>query len=264
AATFVKHGFEVGFMGKIGDDPAGKHILTDLQSLGVDTSMVKCDLDGTTGYSTLLLAPRGERTILVYRGVSQELKASDFNHFAKLRTDWLYISSLSGNFPLLESLIHYAKTHDIKLAINPGHEELKQSKRLVDLLDNFAVVSLNKEEAQMLVKGNRLEELAAKLAKHAKIAVVTNGAKGSCASDGEYTYKAGLYKDSPVLDRTGAGDGFTSGFVAKIAAGEDIEKALTFASANSTSIVEEIGAKNGILSKGAKIKKMPITKKEIA
>ncbi len=263
AATFAKHGFDVSFMGKIGDDPAGKHVLSDLQALGVDVSMIKCDLDGTTGYSTLLLAPRGERTVLVYRGVSQELRASDFNHFAKLKADWLYVTSLSGNFPLLESLVSYAKTHSIKLAINPGSEELKQKERLLKLLPEFEVVSLNKEEALELVKGDKPQDLATKLTKYCRVAVVTNGPKGSCASDGEYTYKAGVYEDSAVLDRTGAGDAFTSGFVAKIAGGGSIEEALSFASANSTSVVQEIGAKNGILDQNAKIKPMKIVKKEI-
>ncbi|MEX0748713.1 MAG: carbohydrate kinase family protein [Candidatus Saccharimonadales bacterium] len=263
AVTFARHGFETQFLGKIGDDPAGAHILQDLQREGVKTGRIKCDLDGTTGYSTLLLAPRGERTVLVYRGVSQELSADDFDNFARLKTDWLYVSSLSGNFPLLEAIVAFAQKSDVKLAINPGSAELKQAARLKKLLPNFAVVSLNKEEAGELSEAKTSAQRAADIARLADIAVVTDGAKGSAASDGTSIYQAGLYEDTPVLDRTGAGDAFTSGFVASIARGTDIPTALTFASANSTSVVGQIGAKAGILTATAKYKKMEIRETKI-
>ncbi len=258
AVTFSRYGFDTSFLGKIGDDPAGELIQKDLRSDGVDTSLLKCDIDGTTGYSTLLLSPRGERTVLVYRGVSQELEVEDFNHFAKLKADWLYISSLSGNFPLLESIIHYAKTHDIKLAINPGSGELKQAERMRKLLSDFSLVSVNKEEASQLVDGDSAEELTSNLVRHTETAVVTDGPNGSYASDGEKLYAAGMYEDAPVIDRTGAGDAFTSGFVAKVADGGSIPEALTYGSANSTSVVGKIGAKEGILMSDTKLKKMKI------
>jgi sugar/nucleoside kinase (ribokinase family) len=67
-----------------------------------------------------------------------------------------------------------------------------------------------------------------------------------------------MYEDVPVVDRLGAGDAFSSGFVAMIAKGEGIEQAITFASANSTSVVGVIGAKPGILYEDAKLHSMPI------
>ena len=62
--------------------------------------------------------------------------------------------------------------------------------------------------------------------------------------------------DAGYLDR--AGDAFCSGFVAMIAAGHGIGEAVTFASANSTSVVSQIGAKAGILRKGASVHPMPL------
>lgn len=260
AATFARHGFKTQLMAKIADDPAGQHVVREMKAYNVKTDLMACDVHGVTGYSTLLLAPRGERTVLVYRGVSKDLKAADFNHFAKLKTDWLYISSLGGNFPLLEAIIHYAQTHDIKLAINPGSGELQQAERFRDLLHNFSVLSVNKQEAQQLFEGRTAKSLAVQATKECAIAMITDGPKGSCASDGTHIYKAGMYEDVAVLDRTGAGDAFTSGFLAKIAKGESIEKAMIFASANSTSVVQKIGAKAGILPMNAKMKNMKITK----
>ena len=88
---------------------------------------------------------------------------------------------------------------------------------------------------------------------------MSDGPQGSVATDGIQVVEAGMYKDVPVLDRTGAGDSFTSGFVSQIALGNSLESAITFASANSTSVVTKIGAKSGILKYGTKIDKMPLT-----
>lgn len=65
------------------------------------------------------------------------------------------------------------------------------------------------------------------------------------------------------LTERGAGDAFSSGFTAMIAAGESLEDAVIFASANSTSVVSTIGAKAGILHHGAKIHQMPLKVTEL-
>ena len=50
-----------------------------------------------------------------------------------------------------------------------------------------------------------------------------------------------------VVDRTGAGDAFGSGFVSALAKGAGVEQAIRAGSANATSVVEYVGAKKGIL-----------------
>jgi sugar/nucleoside kinase (ribokinase family) len=74
---------------------------------------------------------------------------------------------------------------------------------------------------------------------------------------------AGMYKDVKVVDRLGAGDAFGSGFVCKWALGRPLKEAVTFASANSTSVVSHIGAKTGILKAGAKIHDMEMEEKSL-
>lgn len=263
AVTFARHGFETAFMGKIGDDPAGQYILRELQTDNVDTGLIKCDLDGISGYSTILLAPGGERTVLVYRGVSEELKTADFKYFAKLQADWLYITSLAGNLPLLEHVVHYASTHGIKIAIDPGSRELAQVQRFRKLVPKFSVLKGNRQEIGQLFPGRTSREIVSAAVQHCPVVVVTDGPNGSYASDGQLLYHAGMYEDVPVLDRTGAGDAFGSGLVAKLANGASLEEALVFGSANSTAVVQKIGAKAGILHKNAKLRPMEIVKTKL-
>ena len=78
--------------------------------------------------------------------------------------------------------------------------------------------------------------------------VGTNGAGGAYAVFRGALYQVGQYQQVKVIDRTGAGDAFGSGFVAALAKGLAIEDALTLGSANATSVVTKIGSKPGILS----------------
>jgi ribokinase len=68
-----------------------------------------------------------------------------------------------------------------------------------------------------------------------------------------------MYEDVKVIDRTGAGDAFGSGFLSYWAQGKSLKDSIVFASANSTSVVTKIGAKVGILYKGAKLHAMPLS-----
>jgi ribokinase len=257
AVTFARQGLKVYYMGKVGDDIPGQAVSAALHEENVDTSLVGVSPRHGTGYSVLLLAPSGERTILVYRGASIDysLKANDFHD---VQADWLYVTSLGGNFDTLETIFAHAAKHDIKVAFNPGKKELAQASKLRLLLKGCTILSLNKEELAMLFKGKTLEDLVREAGKVVPYVIGTNGPNGSIATDGTKLYKAGMYKDVKVTDRTGAGDAFCSGFTAMILRGESMERAITFASANSTSVVQQIGAKAGILRKSVEIRNMPI------
>lgn len=262
SVTFARQDIASFYMGNIGDDIAGKAIKDELRRENVDMSLVKVVNDESTGYSTILLAPNGERTILTFRGASKHynLKQSSFFNIAP---DWFYVSSLSGDIQSLEVICEYADKHQINIAINPGSSEIA-SHKFLHLLKSFKILSLNKEEMQKLF-GEKLsvEELLIVASKKAPLVLLTDGPKGSYVCDGIKIYKAGMYEDVTVIDRAGAGDAFSSGFVSKIITGHTIEQALTFASANSTSVVTKIGAKDGILHKGHRVNEMKIKVRQI-
>lgn len=257
AVTFARHGFHSAFLGALAHDYPGRAVLEDLQRNRVNTRLVKAANDAGTGYSILLLAPSGERTILTYRGASQKLGLTA-RDFRRHRPDWFYLSSLSGDFDSLAAAISYARKHHIKVAINPGKGELSRSHEFRELLPDISILSLNRDEAKKLFHGDTVEELLRHAAQHVRYVMITDGPKGSVATDGHNLYKAGMYEDVPVVDRTGAGDAFSSGFVASLANGDPMERAITFASANSTNVVSKVGAKAGILPGNAPLHDMPL------
>lgn len=260
AVTFARQGLETQFMGAIGHDPAGDAVLNDLDKEGVDTTHVSFSDKYHTGYSILLLAPSGERTILTYRGASTHY---DIKHFdlSEAKADWLYISSMAGDMDILDKVFRQAKRLKMKVFFNPGKDELKQPQKLKALLEDVDVLSVNREEAMQIVDGTDLEQITRRLLHYVPVAIVSDGPNGVMASDGKTIVRAGMYEDVKVIDRTGAGDAFGSGFLSYWAQGRSLKDSIVFASANSTSVVTKIGAKGGILHKGVVLHAMPLNEK---
>ena len=89
-----------------------------------------------------------------------------------------------------------------------------------------------------------------------EVVILTDGANGVWVASNGKIIRAGMYEDVPSLDRTGAGDAFGSGFVSQWAQGADIKQSILFASANSTSVIQYMGAKKGILYKNTELHSM--------
>ncbi|HEY2004009.1 MAG TPA: carbohydrate kinase family protein [Candidatus Saccharimonadia bacterium] len=261
AVTFARQGLEAGYIGKIGHDPAGGEVVRALRREGVSTDRIVYDPRLNTGFSVLLVAPTGERTVLVYRGPSHALGARDIA-IRTLEADWFYITSLAGNLDLLGRLLKHANNRGIQVALDPGNGELAQAKKLRALLPLVTVLKANAEELATLFGGDNLKDTVLRAADTCPYVVGTNGASGSYASADGKLYQAGQYQKVKVVDRTGAGDAFGSGFVAALSKGLPIEDALSLASANASSVVAQMGAKTGILKTG-RIKRMKLKVTEV-
>ncbi|MBQ2637813.1 carbohydrate kinase family protein [Candidatus Saccharibacteria bacterium] len=249
AVTFAKNNHEAIFLGNIANDPAGKAVLEKLDEEGIDSSFVNVLKKGNTGTSVILLDSKtGERTVLTCRGVSAKFSNLSPNDLDLINPDWLYVTTLRGDMGTLLGFFEKAKSLGTKIMFNPGKLEFINKNQLLGLLKDVDILLVNREEASSLVPGVLLSELLARLKNYAKTVIITDGAMGGIATDGEISFRFGIYEDVKVKDTTGAGDAFGSGFLAAYSAGKSFRSSLIFASANSTSVVQKLGAKNGLLS----------------
>lgn len=257
AVTFARQGLVTSFVGKVGHDVAGAEVLRSLRREGVAVGSVVTDPKKGTAYSTILVAPNGERVVLNYPGAAHDLKVSEID-WPSLKADWFYVGSLHGNFELLEKIVTYAKHNDIKVAFVPSKGELAKSKKILRLLPGIHALLGNVQELQMLFGIQDIRELMLNTIGTCRYVVATDGPNGVYVSDSDKIYRAPAYKKVKVVDRLGAGDAFGSGFIAAIAQGKTIADAVTLGSANATSVVQYYGAKQGIL-KAQKLKPMTLT-----
>jgi len=248
AAGFARLGLRVAVVARCGWDFGGKVVRQDLKKEEVDDSLLVQIEGDETDYSTILVGPDGERTILVYRGKTR-LDESLID-FSRLKSRWFCISGLEGNLKLLEKLVVFAKENKIKVAVNPGRKEIGQKEELLKILKDIDVLIVNQEEAARLTGVGffdpKLFRQTALLSEG--VVVVTRGADGACLFDQKDNLLEADGFKVEMIDATGAGDAFNAGFVGGLARGWSLEKALKLGIANGASVVGFLGVKPGLLS----------------
>jgi len=264
AATFLKQGLKTAYCGGVGSDLLGQEIINDLKRRGGATFLISQKSKKSTNLSIVLSVHEKDRTILTYKGASEDFLLDNFFERGVL-SQWFYIAPLSGksaNF--FGRLVSFAVKAGIKVAVNLGKDQLNLPKqKLKEILKKTDILILNQEETALLtgLPFSQKDKMIGKIKDfYPGILVMTMGTKGAFVLDKNHLYSVGILK-SKVVDRTGAGDSFGSGFVSAIMNGADIKGALQFASANATSCLKEWGAKNGLLEKGAFYKKIKVQKR---
>lgn len=251
SVTFAKQGLATACVGVVGNDLNGQEVLRELAKEGVEVKYFQKHDDDWTAYSVILVDASGERTILSYKGEGQHFDVKKIN-FDQFETKWLFLDSLGGHYDLLEKAVNWAVANGIKIATNPGGKELKHGlNKLKLLLENCSIVIMNQEEAAGLtgIDYKKEEDIFKFMDEIVDgIFVMTKGPEGVVVSDGQNIYRAGV-PNSPVVERTGAGDAFSSGFVSEYIKSGEISKAIQFATANASSVVTQYGSKAGILKK---------------
>lgn len=258
---FARHGHEAILIGNIAKDSAGDAITRVLDRENVDTSYMNFSNSKSTGTSIILLdSKHGERTILTYRGASESFSNFSEDDLDLISPDWMYVTTTRGDMETLLRFFEKAKSIGTKIMFNPGVRELTETKKLIGLLEDVDILLVNKKEASQIVPGVLLTELLYHLHNYVDTVIITDGSMGGIATNGEESFRFGIYQDTTIKDATGAGDAFGSGFLAHLAAGHSFRNSLMYASANSTSVVSKIGANRGALTGREQLHPMPIQK----
>lgn len=249
AVSAARLGLRSALVANIGDDYFGKECLSVFEKEGVGTEFIRAHAGFKTNYHYVLWYD-ADRTILVKH---QEYPYT-FPDIGSPR--WVYLSSLGAAAePMYAEIERYLASHpDIKLVFQPGTYQMKMgTKKLAAIYRRSEVFFCNKEEAQRIL-GSSEEDIKKLMADiHAlgpKIVSITDGVNGAYASDGSQAWFVPLYPDPrPPVQRTGAGDAFSSTFTVALALGKSVPEALQWGPVNSMSVVQGIGARQGLLTR---------------
>jgi len=237
ATAFSRQGFRTAYCGMVGDDIPGREILEHLKQINVESSLVSLTRERATNNSVVLNAVGEDRVILVYRGAS-ELLESRHIPWDNLESKLFYLAPLSGRLcRLSEKIVAFAKKNKIMVAANLGNSQMAMGRECVkNLLARIDVLILNREEASVMtgVGYDDKEKIIKRVAMmHRGTSIITLGKEGALVIDSGKIYEAGL-KKFKVVDVTGAGDAFASGFMSgMLASGNDIEYSMRMALVNA-------------------------------
>ncbi len=231
AVGSARLGLKTAFYSVLAHDTGGREIVHKMQKEGVSTRYIDVDERHGTNASTVL-SFKGERTIFVYH----EHRTYKLPNFVPSR--WVYLTSLGDGFQkIYPALARYLDRYKVSLGFNPGTFQLRKgpkANRLV--LERTHLLSVNVEEAQSWVgdSGRDPELLCQKLMKLGPRAVaLTDGRKGAYSYSDEGFFYTPEYP-GPKVEATGAGDSFTTAYIAALAYGKPHREALLWGPVNAS------------------------------
>ena len=250
AIGVAKHGYKVGILGKIGNNPFKKIIVDYLKDHQISLNLIDFE-DNYYNLSTILLTQKGERTILHYSTPHQHLFSSTNPLIGITKTKMFYL----GNLPEVSltqriKFLKFLKKHNIARIVNLGVFDCRRPKNQIkEILEEVDILIVNGHEFSELVKAQYAdihfyEDVISWYIPYLKekIVVITNGEKGSYAyHQGKVFFQKAL-KPAKILDTTGAGDGFTAGFISEFLASKDLVKSLKKGALYASCILGKIGA----------------------
>ncbi len=230
-----------------GSDEFTQKIIHGLEREAVETALIR----QTAAPSSFAIALnfRGERTLFV-----QHVPRKHQFDLSGVTSKWLYLTSLGHVWEeTYRQVGETVKEKNLLLAFNPGSLQLAAGvEKFAYLLPLTTVLFVNRQEAEEIAgdKPSSVGELLAKTkAKGPKNVVLTDGQNGSyAATEAGIVYKAGIHPAQDV-ERTGAGDAYATGFLAAVIHGETVPQAMRWGAANSASVIEQVGAETGLLTK---------------
>ncbi len=248
AVSAARLGVSSALIATVGADQNGKDCLDQLEKEHVGIEYMKMNTEYPTNYHYVLWYDV-ERTILV--------KHAPFPYSLPINMPapkWLYLSSMGENsIDYHHEIAAYVKAHpETKLAFQPGTFQMKLGvEALKDVYEETDVFFCNVEEAQRILKieeHDKVKLMQGLMGLGPKLICMTDGFNGAYTYDGTDAHFIGIYPHTP-FERTGAGDAFASTFTVALLLGMSPDQALSWGPINSMSVVQKIGAQEGLLNR---------------
>ncbi|MCX6703781.1 MAG: carbohydrate kinase family protein [Candidatus Zambryskibacteria bacterium] len=249
AVSASRLGLSSALLSYVGDDMDGKDCILELEKNNVITDYVRTEKGKKTNYHYVLWYDV-ERTILI----KHEQFSYSLGDIAAPR--FIYLSSLGENsLPFHTEIVEFVKNNpETKLAFQPGTFQIKLGKdALKEVYAHTEVFFCNVEEAQKIlsVTSRDIKSLMKSIGELGpKYVFITDGIEGAYAYDGTEYWFMPVFPHTP-FERTGAGDAFASTVVSALLLGLSTKEALMWGPINSMSVVQQVGAQKGLLSREA-------------
>ena len=233
ASNISKLGINVGFVGKIGDDEFGDFILKNLHKSNIDTSQIIREKTAKTGICVSLSFPENY-AMASYAGVRETLTLSDVDIDYLSRARHLHMSSYylqSGMQKGCVDLFRKAKEMGLTTSLDPDSDPSgKWDDSIFEVLKYVDIFLPNENEARHISKCDTIEEALNFLNRMVKTVVIKTGEEGVWVKSNNKIIHADIFKVN-VVDTTGAGDSFNSGFIYQFYKGSVIEDCVLWGSA---------------------------------
>jgi fructokinase len=238
------------FIGKINSDEFGKIYKKSLEKINVNFRYSEKNESLPTGASIIFITPDSERTMCTYLGISSQLSKDDINEDDIKDYEIIFLEGYLWDKGLSEEMfkhvINLAKKNNIKIAMSLSDIfcVTRHRKDFFNLLiSDLNILIGNENEINELMQKNNLLDSINEITKINKLIIITRSANGSLAVSNSEITNCEIVKVEKVLDLTGAGDLFASGFFNEYLNKSNIKKCLQTGSELAAKIIQKIGAR---------------------
>jgi sugar/nucleoside kinase (ribokinase family) len=251
AAGAASFGVKAGFIGKVKNDETGKLFSHDLKAIDVHYDVALAQDGPATARSFILVTPDGERTMNTYLGACQNLTPDDVNPDTVRAASIVYLEGYLWDPPAAKEAFRKA----VKIAHEAGNKvalTLSDAFCVDRYRDEFLglmrdgsldILFANIHELQSLYGTSSAESALAALREENVLGVITRSAEGALVVSRGETLAVPAFPVERVVDTTGAGDLFASGFLAGLTQNLSLTDCARLGGLAAAEIISHLGAR---------------------
>ena len=239
-------GNEVGFIGKVNDDELGAKYEDGLKQENVKYFYSKKNEDLPTGTCLILVTPDSERTMCTFLGTAGKINENDVDVSAVKNSKITFLEGYLWDEGEPKKAFEKAIQTANKVAMSLSDQFCvdRHKSHFLDLVKNkLDITFANEQEILSLINAKSFEDVITFAKSIGKILVVTRGEKGAVAISNQEVVDCGIQKGLKIVDLTGAGDLFASGFLHGHVNKMSLKESLEQGTEMSSKVIQQIGAR---------------------
>ncbi len=252
-AGFAMLGGKAGFIGRVKNDSLGETFTNEIREIGVIYETPPAEIGYPTAQCFVFVTPDAERTMCTFLGASTQLDPEDIDLSIVKQAKVLYLEGYLWDSPPAKkaflSAAQAAKDAGKKVALSLSDAFCVERHResFLELIEkHIDILFANQSEIMSLYQTSEFEEAIQKVKGKAKIVILTSGEKGSIILSEEKFLKIPAYKFGELIDTTGAGDLYASGFLYGFTQNKSLEECGRMGSICAGQIVTQLGPRSEI------------------
>ncbi len=237
---------DVGFIGKVNDDVFGQKYEEGLIKENVKYFYKKKGEVSPTGTCLILITPDAERTMVTFLGIAGKISEKDINEKAIKESEMIFLEGYLWDEGEPKSAFDKAMSISNNKAMSLSDQFCVQRHKdnFLNLVKNkLDITFANEQEIKSLINAKNFKEVITFGKELGKLLVITRGEKGSIAITKNEIIECESKKDLKILDLTGAGDLFASGFLHGFINGFSTKESLEKGTEMSSKIIQQVGAR---------------------
>jgi len=245
-------GGRAAYIGKISDDPQGTIFCESMHSAGVMCFTGEACINIPTACCIVMVTKDAERTMNTFLGASVKLAPQDISEDLIASAKVTYLEGYLWDSPDAREAYHkacfYAKKHSRKISLSLSDKfcvdrHRDSLRRFVQ--DNVDILFGNEGEIISLYQTSNFDDAVGEARRDCKVLALTRGAKGSLVVNQDSSYEINAENVTLVIDTTGAGDLYASGFLYGITREFDLSRCGRLGSMAASKVITQYGARLG-------------------